>query len=425
MKIGRSFWIILFLAGANALAGLLVGDPIVYRGLYFWILILVFSYIWGNFSINGIQVERHIREERVEFGQYIFETITVINDSTLPKIWLELQDMSDFSSAVASRVITHMGRKTRQSFSAITAANKRGIYGLGPTRVFASDIFGIFYVEKILPVKKTLLVTPLVIEVQKPTRAYGYITGGKPTRKRIAEETVYPSSVREYQPGDPLKRIHWPSTARTNRFMVKEYDFNPQTSVVFFINASSQIHWQEKTHHKRQHPWVLENRNEKHLPKSSMDYLATIAASLARYYIHQGLMVGLYSNDRMGISLTPDRNERQYLRILESLAMIQGDGEVDFYGLVASQQKFIPSRSQIWLLSTSQDTHLKNTAEKMHGFSFLSSIVSIYPEDTEYNQIIQHSTLFQKLGGQYHGIPADGSISRLISEMQSISGRKN
>jgi uncharacterized protein (DUF58 family) len=207
--------------------------------------------------------------------------------------------------------------------------------------------------------------------------------------------------------------------------MVKEYDFDPQTSVVFFINASSQIHWQEKTHHKRQHPWVLENRNEKHLPKSSMDYLATIAASLARYYIHQGLMVGLYSNDRMGISLTPDRNERQYLKILESLAMIQGDGEVDFYGLVASQQKFIPSRSQVWLLSTSLDTHLKNTAEKMRGFSFLSSIVSIYPEDTEYNQIIQHSTLFQKLGGQYHGIPADGSISRLISEMQSISGRKN
>jgi hypothetical protein len=43
---------------------------------------------------------------------------------------------------------------------------------------------------------------------------FGILPGGHALREKTLEVTPYAAGVREYVPGDPLKRIHWPSSEK-------------------------------------------------------------------------------------------------------------------------------------------------------------------------------------------------------------------
>jgi hypothetical protein len=42
----------------------------------------------------------------------------------------------------------------------------------------------------------------------------GLLPGGKAIRRKSIDITPHASGVREYVPGDPMKRIHWPTSVR-------------------------------------------------------------------------------------------------------------------------------------------------------------------------------------------------------------------
>ena len=54
-------------------------------------------------------------------------------------------------------------------------------------------------------------------------------------------QTTHPTpqaaGVREYSPGDPLSRVHWPTTVRRDKLMVKEFDEDSQSSVWLLLDA--------------------------------------------------------------------------------------------------------------------------------------------------------------------------------------------
>jgi uncharacterized protein (DUF58 family) len=52
----------------------------------------------------------------------------------------------------------------------------------------------------------------------------GAAEGQAQARFRARQWTANAAGVRDYQPGDPLRRIHWPSTARRERLLVKQFD---------------------------------------------------------------------------------------------------------------------------------------------------------------------------------------------------------
>jgi uncharacterized protein (DUF58 family) len=52
--------------------------------------------------------------------------------------------------------------------------------------------------------------------------------------------TPHAVGIREYLPSDPMKRIHWPSTARRGRFMVKEFEQPQAKRVVILLDTNLQ-----------------------------------------------------------------------------------------------------------------------------------------------------------------------------------------
>ena len=59
----------------------------------------------------------------------------------------------------------------------------------------------------------------------------GILPGGDALRRRTHYVTTNASGVRDYAPGDSYSRIHWRSTARRDRLIVKEFELDPLADI--------------------------------------------------------------------------------------------------------------------------------------------------------------------------------------------------
>ncbi len=117
----------------------------------------------------------------------------------------------------------------------------------------------------------------------------GLLPGGQVIRRKSMDITPHAAGVREYVTGDPMKRIHWPTSARRGQLMVKEFEQDPQAEVWLFLDAQQKV----QAHKSFVTPEIpLENllfsrRPKLTLPPSTLEYEISIAASLAHYFIEQ------------------------------------------------------------------------------------------------------------------------------------------
>ena len=95
----------------------------------------------------------------------------------------------------------------------------------------SGDIFGIFRIQKSFHACDSLLVSPIVFDLDLLSIPTTSMTGGKNAKQKGFDTNAYVSGIREYLPGDPLKKIHWQSTAKNQQLMVKEYDKDPLPEV--------------------------------------------------------------------------------------------------------------------------------------------------------------------------------------------------
>ncbi|HOW50600.1 MAG TPA: DUF58 domain-containing protein [bacterium] len=101
---------------------------------------------------------------------------------------------------------------------------KRGIIRLEGCRVERADLFGIWKRGVLLPCPGALISLPRIYRVNRPEFCghRRYHQGGIADARKAGDSEEF-MQVREYRPGDPLKKIHWRSTARTGMLAVKEF----------------------------------------------------------------------------------------------------------------------------------------------------------------------------------------------------------
>jgi len=65
--------------------------------------------------------------------------------------------------------------------------------------------------------------------------------GNTRSQQRTQQITSDASTIREFVPGHAFKRIHWLSTARTGRIMVKEFDLEPSVGVWLLLDMQRSV----------------------------------------------------------------------------------------------------------------------------------------------------------------------------------------
>ena len=353
MTPGRILVILLLLVGG---VGTAVTGGIVYvRLLYLSGLLILIAWLSSVFALRGIRVERQARSLRASVGDIFEEHFEISNTSQMPKLWLEVANESNMPFATGSRILTFLRAKQKRIYTARTWLTNRGGFPLGPTTITSGDPFGIFRVSKSFPATTSLMVLPMLFPLSEFLTPPGLLPGGKAIRRKSIDITPHAAGVREYATGDPMKRIHWPTSIRRGQLMVKEFEQDPQAEVWLFLDTHKNSHV-AKTAETYETPPIddllLLRRRTVKLPPSTLEYSISITASLAHYFISQRRAVGLVSALGRSFKVIPaERSERQEAKILEELAFLQAESTYTLPGLVTAQMGQLPQGSSAILVT--------------------------------------------------------------------------
>jgi uncharacterized protein (DUF58 family) len=168
----------------------------------------------------------------------------------------------------------------------------------------------------------------------------GTMPGGDALQRRTHHITTNVAGTREYAPGDSFNRIHWRSTARMERLIVKEFELDPSADVWIYLDmewAVQASRWYEEAWIARDLTSLLLTKqgSELRLPPSTEEYIVTIAASVAKYFLRQQRSVGFAAYGHEREVAQPDRGERQLNRLLEILAVLRAEGRMHLASLLA------------------------------------------------------------------------------------------
>ena len=188
-----------------------------------------------------------------------------------------------------------------------TICRVRGRFRLGPATLRAGDPFGLFEKREIVTQPQTVVVYPATTPLPGFPLPGGALLGGSNQRRRTDQVTTNAAGIRDYAPGDAFSRIHWLSTARTNRLVVKEFEPDPIADLWIALDMHADVHGGD---------W----------PESTEEYGVHAAASVARHFLQNGWAVGLLATGEQHHDLPPERGDRQMLKLLEEFAVIAPTG---------------------------------------------------------------------------------------------------
>ncbi|HEV8254410.1 MAG TPA: DUF58 domain-containing protein [Vicinamibacteria bacterium] len=327
-----------FLLGAVpllALLALLIRSSAL-AGLALAFAVLVFrSWRAAHARVRGIGVAREVYPSAFE-DDVVPVDLVVENRSGRSALLLEVIDA--FGPSLADRqALLEPGpfpspRRRRLRYSA-TCSRGWGSYALGPVRVAAADSLGLFRAERAVGGLDGFAVFPRVYDVQslRPAGARGSLSPQEATTGRPGQGALY-LGVREFRPGDALRRVHWPATARRGSPVVKEFERDLVPYSTLFVDL-----------HRRNRAGTGR--------KSTFEYLVRAAASLAWSAERRGELSQLFAEGSQAIFVPPGRGEVHLTQLLFELIRGRQDGATDLLELVARHRDALPPGSTTYVVS--------------------------------------------------------------------------
>lgn len=359
------------------LVGVLTTGAALYtRILYLGILLIVTAWIWTRWSVRGLRMNRYARVLRANVGDVFEEKFELMNNNRIIVPWIEVFNHSSIPFAAGSRLFTYVGRRQKQSYLARTWLTSRGGFQLGPTHISTGDPFGLFAARREFPSAQTLVVLPVIYPLNTFIFPPGLLPGGQVIRRKSADVTPHAAGVREYVHGDAMKRIHWPTSARRGKLMVKEFEQDPQAEVWLFLDLQQNVHY-VKQHQMQEIPaesLMYVRRPKFKLPPSTLEYAISITASLAHYFLGQRRSVGYVSAGQTFVVHPADHSERQEAKILETLAFVEANGGLSLAALVGAQASQLPQGSSVILVTSSMRSDLLHAVDDLQR-RFLRPVV--------------------------------------------------
>jgi uncharacterized protein (DUF58 family) len=273
-----------------------------------WVILLIgiggtwlVCWWWMRGLARSLKFDREMRFGWAQVGDRLEERFTLTNEFLLPATSVTVQDHSDLPDHHAS-VATGVDGTSTSQWKIQSQCTRRGVYTLGGTTLETGDPLGVYSLTLEDPTSSTLAVMPPVVSLPKFHIASSGWAGEGRTNPRSLEETINASHTREMVPSDPMKFIHWKSTARHNKFMVRQFEGTPAGDwwILLDLHKDSQIG----------EGW-----------NSTEEHSVILASSLAARGLDEEYPVGLAINGSEPAWIVPRRNENQIRALLKSLAV--------------------------------------------------------------------------------------------------------
>jgi uncharacterized protein (DUF58 family) len=309
-----------------------------YQGWSFLLIALgglwLVSYYWARNLKTGLTLRREMRFGWAQVGDRLEERFTITNKSSLPALWVQIVDSTNLPGYQVNQVRA-VGASSEVRWQTSGVCMHRGLYVLGPTTIKTSDPFGVYTVSIPDPSSATLMVMPPVVPLPPIQVAPGGRAGEGAPRVDAPERTVSSASVREYLPGDSLRWIHWPTSARRDDLFVRVFEGSPAGDWWIILDLDQGVQIGEGQNSTQEHGIIL-------------------TASLADLGMRTGHAVGLMAHGDRLVWLPPRMSDEHNWEILRSLALIE-PGEHPLSELLETARPSLGRNTSLILITPSVD----------------------------------------------------------------------
>ncbi len=332
-------------------AALATGFMLVWHLFVLSLLVLLVSYLWTTLNIKGVDSHAKLLPRRCQVGESFIQRMTLFNRSRMPKLLLEVRENTSLPG-YNNLATFSLPSEGSHSWESEIHCRKRGEYELGSLTVTASDPFGLFPRQQNLGEPQKITICPATLELPlfEPLMHHG--TGFGPERWLAGQFGPNVASIREYVGGDSLKRIHWHSTAHANKLMVKTFDPDHTRKIARSV-------WVLLDMQKTAHMTAGED--------SSEEFAVTIAASMVKNYVNDGLPVGLIAEGDRPYLFQPDLGEEHMWHLLTTLALVRATGSMPIDHLVSTESGHFGSESIVIVITASPSDWLVTALRQIRG----------------------------------------------------------
>lgn len=275
------------------------------------------------------QVERGLRVTRegpqmLAFGEEATVSVVLRNESLMRAPWLEIRESVPFPLRMATLAptVVSIGAGDVYRVSYAIRGARRGWYSLGPARMVLGDVLGLSSVRLQGPAAHLTVyprVLPLTTLGLPATLAYGPL---RPTGSALrTEDPSRPAGVRQYVPGDDVRRLDWKSSARQDKLLVRRADptIAPETTIALAFG-------------KEDYP--------QQASQDALERAAIVAASMSMALLQRKLPVSMVTNGfdpesaQEGLRLGFGKGDAQRRVLLGALGRLSSGAECDLLSLL-------------------------------------------------------------------------------------------
>lgn len=346
-KEGILCWILLAVAifSASRLSYLPLYLLAAYLGFARWTIRRVFP---------RLRVERRLSAHKAFTGQEIEVYIAMTNQTRLPLGWAEMR-ASRPPNLASDRPLALAGVLPAGGRLAMTyrlSGWRRGYYRLGEIGIAGGDPLGTSKFEMVVPdAAEGITIYPPISPVPEIAVPMVRPFGGQRDKARAYEDPSRLLGIRDYLPGDSLRRIHWRATARLGALQVKELEPTVTSESLILLNLDADDYSGGET----------------------MEELGVeTAASLIVHLVRLGTAVGMATNgrDRYAggeglLAAAPAAGAEQAETLLTILARVETARGTSFPVLAGMQAQGLPWGSNVYILTPVWPTELGRAAARL------------------------------------------------------------
>lgn len=345
------FWVILL--AVVLIVGILADEPWIIAVTVMTGIIAGGARVWARLALEEVRYSRHAEQRYLFPGEETELTLILENRKPIPVPWLRIhEEIPKELEAIGVKTIRtersdsyrledslSLGWYERVRHRFRVRALHRGHVRIGPARLEAGDLFGLFRSRMEVRPNETIIIYPNIVPVDDIKFLSARPQGDALSRIRLAEDLNRPAGLREYVAGDPIRRIDWKVTARTGQPHVRTYDHTVDQYLVILLDAATTVNAWEG------------------FRTPMLERGVTAAASIAARADELGYRVGLISNGvplagEGRMVLPPSADPRQLSVLLEALAMVRPIAIDSLSKVIGTSPRAIPFGATIIAVSS-------------------------------------------------------------------------
>lgn len=264
-------------------------------------------------SLASVEVVR-VHPDRVFHGEPVPVRLEAFNRGRLSVPWVTVTDPVPFDLGPSTRWVTTLDPGERTVHTVTLEARRRGYHRIGPAVIGGGDTFGSRPASGPGVASTGILVYPLIVPLDRFRTDAASPLALIPSRIPLHEDPTRVVGVRDYQPGDSIRRMHWTATAHRGAPQVKLLQPGIARDLVVALDMTAAAH---------PHPGR----------RRSSEIAVTAAASIIHHLATvEGQAVGLRvrgvdapTGRTMDVAVPPRPDDRHLMEMLERLARVRID----------------------------------------------------------------------------------------------------